>query len=127
MKSKKTPAPIGSDTAEFERLLREAQAGESYVLRLYVTGNTPRSAQAIANVHALCEEYLAGRYDLQVIDIYQQPTEAKAQQIIAAPTLIKSEPSPPKRLIGDLSNRDRVIVGLDLHPAGSDDIKWAKI
>jgi circadian clock protein KaiB len=108
----------GSETtAEFERLLRTAAQQQQYVLRLYITGSSPRSCQAIANIRSLCEELLPGRYELGVIDIYQQPAEAAGQQIIAAPTLVKELPMPPKRMIGDLSSRDRVIVGLDLDPA----------
>src|SRR5271163_4727784 len=88
------------DTAkELERILRAAEEGH-YVLKLYVTGTSSRSTLAIANIHHLCEEYLAGRYDLEIIDIYQQPRVAVEQQIVAAPTLVKSEPMPPKRLIG---------------------------
>jgi circadian clock protein KaiB len=112
MKSRRKAS--SEDTAkELERILKEAEEGH-YVLKLYVTGTSPRSTQAIENIHHLCEEYLAGRYDLEVIDIYQQPGEAVEQQIIAAPTLVKSEPSPPRRLIGDLSDRDKVLVGLNL-------------
>ena len=87
-----------------------------YVLRLYVAGITPRSQEAIRNVTALCEENLAGRYDLQVIDIYQQPVLAKGEQIIAAPTLIKKLPLPLRRLIGNMADQDKVLVGLDLRP-----------
>jgi circadian clock protein KaiB len=87
---------------------------ECYVLRLYVTGMTPRSARAIENVRAICEEHLEGRYDLQVIDVYQQPTLARGEQIIAAPTLIKELPLPLRRIIGDMSNKERVLLGLDL-------------
>ena len=89
-------------------------AAERYVLRLYVTGMTPRSAQAIKNLQAICDERLAGRYDLEVIDIYQQPVLTKGEQIIAAPTLIKRLPLPMRRLVGDMSNRERVLLGLDL-------------
>ena len=85
-----------------------------FVLRLYVTGNTVRSGQAIANIRALCDDYLAGRYELEVVDIYQQPKAAAKEQIIAAPTLVKELPTPVKRLIGDLSDRDKVLVGLNL-------------
>jgi circadian clock protein KaiB len=87
---------------------------DRYALRLYVTGMTARSAQAITNLQAICAEYLEGRYDLEVIDIYQQPLLTRGEQIIAAPTLIKKLPLPMRRLIGDLSDRERVIVGLDL-------------
>jgi circadian clock protein KaiB len=89
---------------------------ERYVLRLYVTGMTPRSTRAVENVRIICEEHLHGRYDLEVIDIYQQPTLAKGEQIIAAPTLVKKLPLPLRRIIGDLSNTERVLVGLDLRP-----------
>jgi circadian clock protein KaiB len=97
-------------------LQRAAQTppNERYVLRLYVTGMTPRSARAVSNLRAICDEYLEGRYDLEVIDIYQQPVLAIGEQIVAAPTLIKKLPLPMRRIIGDMSNRDRVLVGLDL-------------
>ena len=85
-----------------------------YVLKLYVTGKTPRSTRAVENVRAICDEYLAGRYDLEVIDIYQQPALLAGEQIIAAPTLVKKLPLPMRRLVGDMSNRRRVLVGLDL-------------
>ncbi len=91
-----------------------ASAADKYVLRLYVTGMTPRSARAVKNLQAICDEYLAGRYDLEVIDIYQQPVLTRGEQIIAAPTLIKKLPLPMRRIIGDMSNRDRVLLGLDL-------------
>lgn len=87
-----------------------------YVLRLYVAGMTPRSSRAITNIKEICEEYLKGRYDLQVIDLYQQPILAEGHQIIAVPTLIKRLPVPLRRLIGDLSDRGRVLIGLDLKP-----------
>ena|SRR6188768_3633798 len=87
---------------------------ERYVLRLYVTGLTPRSTRAIENVRKICDEHLAGRCDLEVIDIYQQPTLAKGDQIIAAPTLIKKLPLPLRRIIGDMSSTERVLLGLDL-------------
>ncbi|MHB8522214.1 MAG: circadian clock KaiB family protein [Limisphaerales bacterium] len=106
-----------SATAAFESSL--AKPGKlHYVLRLYVTGMTPRSTRSIANIKQLCEEFLKGRYDLQVIDIYQQPVLAKGEQIIAVPTLIKKLPLPLRRIIGDLSDRERVLIGLDLRPRG---------
>jgi circadian clock protein KaiB len=89
---------------------------DSYVLRLYLTGTTPQSQRALANIKRICEEHLKGRYKLEVVDIYQRPTLAKDEQIIAAPTLIKSLPLPLRRLIGDLSNEDRVLLGLDIRP-----------
>jgi circadian clock protein KaiB len=94
---------------------RKARAPE-YVLRLYVTGSTPRSTQAILNLKAICEQHLQGRYELQVVDVYQQPGLAKDEQIIATPTLVKVLPAPLRRLIGDLSNEERVLLGLDVRP-----------
>lgn len=85
-----------------------------YTLRLYVTGTTPQSLRAITNIKRICEEHLKGRYELQVIDLYQQPQLAKGEQIIAAPTLIKKLPLPLRRIIGDMSNEERILVGLDL-------------
>jgi len=102
--------------ATFEQAV-QAVAVERYVLRLYVTGMTPRSARAVRNLQAICDQYLSGRYDLEVIDIYQQPVLTKGEQIIAAPTLIKKLPLPMRRIIGDMSNRERVLLGLDLVPA----------
>ena len=99
--------------ASFERAAQEPPA-ERYVLRLYVTGMTPRSARAVKNLRAICDEYLEGRYELEVVDIYQQPVLTKGEQIIAAPTLIKKLPLPMRRIIGDMSNRERVLLGLDL-------------
>lgn len=87
---------------------------EKYVLRLYVTGMTPKSIRAISNLKKICEEHLGGRYDLQVIDIYQQPTLAKGEQIVAAPTLIKKLPLPLRKLIGDMSNTEKILLGLDM-------------
>jgi circadian clock protein KaiB len=107
-------ATVIDSTAVFEELLKNADAIQHYQLRLYVTGTTARSSQAIANIRALCDEFLPGYYDLEVIDIYQQPTEAAREQIIAAPTLVKEFPIPPKRLVGNLSDRDKVMVVLNL-------------
>ena len=107
-----TPNPH-SLHATFERAARTLRA-ERYILRLYVTGMTPRSARAVKNLRAICDEYLEGRYDLEVVDIYQQPVLTKGEQIIAAPTLIKKLPLPMRRIIGDMSNRERVLLGLDL-------------
>jgi circadian clock protein KaiB len=90
------------------------ESGERYILKLYVAGMTSRSARAVDNVRAFCEKHLEGRYDLQVIDVYQQPALAKSEQLIAAPTLIKKLPLPLRRLIGDMSSEDRILVGLDL-------------
>ncbi len=87
-----------------------------YVLRLYVAGSTARSMAAISNIKKICEEQLEGRYSLEVIDLYQQPELAAGHQIIAIPTLIKELPPPLRRIIGDLSDTEKVIVGLDLKP-----------
>ena len=91
-------------------------AGPRYVFRLYVSGSTPRSTKAIRNIRKICEENLTGRYDLEVVDIYQQPGLAGEQQIIAAPTLIKSLPLPLRRFIGDLSHAEPVLIGIGLRP-----------
>ncbi|MFL5240806.1 MAG: circadian clock KaiB family protein [Gemmataceae bacterium] len=87
---------------------------DRYLLRLFVTGLTERSTQAVATVRAICEQRLPGRYDLEIIDLYQEPDRAKGEQIIAAPTLLKKTPLPLRRLIGDLANEERVLRGLDL-------------
>jgi circadian clock protein KaiB len=91
-------------------------AGDArFVLRLYVTGATARSTRAIANLRQFCEQHLSDRYELEVIDLYQQPELAAGEQLIAAPTLIKRLPLPLRRLVGDLSNQQRMMAGLDLH------------
>ncbi len=106
-------------TAKFEKLA-EQKPGTRYTLRLYVAGNTPRSADAIVNIRKICESHLQGRYELEVIDIYQQPTLARGEQIIAVPTLIKYLPLPLKKVIGDMSKSERVIFGLDLREKEND-------
>jgi circadian clock protein KaiB len=112
--------------SKLEGLLRDAGETERYKLRLYVTGTSPRSTQAIANIRTLCEEHLAGRYELEVIDIYQQPGLAASEQIIAAPTLIKRSPAPTRRIIGDLSNPAKILVGLNIAER-STETKWVKL
>lgn len=89
---------------------------QEYVLRLYISGMTPAATRAITNLRAICEQYLAGRYELQIVDVYQQPVLAKNEQILAAPTLVKKLPLPLRRVIGDMSSKDRVLLGLDLRP-----------
>lgn len=89
---------------------------EQYVLRLYVTGSTPRSTRAIENMRRICETSLGGLYELEVIDIYQSPEAAREAQIIAAPTLVKLLPLPLRRIIGDLSDSEKVLAGLNLRP-----------
>jgi circadian clock protein KaiB len=85
-----------------------------YLLRLFVTGMSPKSQEAIANVRALCEEHLKGRYELEVIDIYQHPLSASDNQILAAPTLIKKLPLPIRKFVGDMTKTERILAGLDL-------------
>jgi circadian clock protein KaiB len=109
--SKRTKAQAALEKAAAERKT------ERYVLRLYIAGMTPRSTLAIQNIRKICEDHLEGRYDLQVIDIYQDPVLAEGEQIIAAPTLVKKLPLPLRRFIGDMSNTDRILVGMDLRTA----------
>jgi len=85
-------------------------------LRLFVTGSTPRSARAIANMRRICEENLHGRYDLEVVDVYENPDATRELQIVATPTLVKLLPEPLRRIIGDLSDQERVLAGLNLTP-----------
>jgi len=87
---------------------------ERWELRLYVVGQTPRSITAFANLQRLCEEHLAGRYQIEVIDLLQNPKLAANDQILAVPTLVRKLPTPVKKIIGDLSNKERVLVGLNL-------------
>lgn len=91
-----------------------AGAPGQYVLRLYITGLTPRSIRATENIKRICEQYLGGRYDLEVIDLYQRPELAEAEQIVATPTFIKLQPPPMRRLIGDMSRTERVLLSLEL-------------
>ena len=107
---------IRTSTAAFQ-MARTEREQERYVLRLYVTGTTPHSLQAIVNIRKICEEHLAGRYDLEVIDILQHPTLAESEQIIAVPTLIKKLPLPLRHFIGDMSQTERILLGLDLRKA----------
>jgi len=95
------------------------RATERYVLKLYVTGATARSLRAIANLKAVCEQYLKGRYHLEVVDIYRRPELLRRDQIVAVPTLIKKLPVPVRLLVGDLSRREQVLQGLGLvaHPS----------
>jgi circadian clock protein KaiB len=101
-------------TGALQDLLRENAENANYVLQLYVTGMTPRSTEALAVIKKICEERLDGRYDLEVIDIYQQPHLAEDERIIALPTLIKKQPLPLRRLVGNLADEGRVLLGLDL-------------
>jgi circadian clock protein KaiB len=89
---------------------------ETWELRLYVAGRTERAAAALANLKKICDEYLSGRYRLEIVDLLQNPTLARGDQILAVPTLVRRLPPPMKKIIGDLSNTERVLVGLNLRP-----------
>ena len=104
-----------SSTDRFEAALAASDT-QAFLLRLYVAGATPASQRAIANLTRLCEDELQGRYTLEVIDIYQRPQLAADEQIIAAPTLVRLLPAPVARVVGDLSDKAKVLVGLDLRP-----------
>ena len=93
---------------------------KEYVLRLYVAGTSSKSARAVANIKEICENSLKDRYDLEVVDIYQQPILLKGEQIVAAPTLVKKLPPPLRKFIGDMSDTERILVGLDLRPKDQD-------
>jgi circadian clock protein KaiB len=102
---------LGDSTAAFE-LAAAKQEPPSFVLRLFVAGNTPRSQRAIINLRALCDAHLSRRCEVEVIDIYQQPNLAREHQILVVPTLIREEPAPPRRIVGDLSNTEVVLAAL---------------
>ncbi len=89
---------------------------DTYILRLYVAGQTPRCVTAFANLKQICEEYLAGKYQIEVIDLLENPKLAQGDQIFAIPTLVRKLPEPVRKIIGDLSNTERVLVGLNLQP-----------
>jgi len=110
MKSLNTPETGSGDGWQGSR--------QAYVLRLFVAGMTSRSTRAVANIRAICEEHFPGAYDLEVINLYEQPALAADEQIIAAPTCVKELPPPARRVIGDMSNSTRVLEGLDMpaHP-----------
>lgn len=101
-------------TKAFENALEQPPETERYGLRLFVTGSTPRSMNAIRNLSAICDKWLPGRYDLSVVDIYQHPEQARTEQVVVAPTLVKMYPLPMRRVIGDLSNTAQVLNGLGL-------------
>jgi circadian clock protein KaiB len=92
------------------------QDGEIWDLRLYVAGQTPKSLTAFSNLKRICDEYLAGKYRIEVVDLLEQPQLARGDQILAVPTLVRKLPEPIKKIIGDLSNTERTLVGLDLRP-----------
>ena len=106
-----------SPEAEAMAAAAAACAAAVCVLRLYVTGASPRSARAISNVRRICDTYLPGRHELEVVDIAQHPVEAKNAQILAAPTLIRTLPLPTRRFVGDMSQSERILLGLGLGEA----------
>jgi len=113
MKQKDSNKDLTNQAFELAALGTEHQ----YLLRLYIAGSTPQSNRAVANIKTICEEHLKGYYELEVIDLYEKPYLAAGEQILAAPTLIKQLPLPLRRIIGDMSDTDRVLVGLDLRKA----------
>jgi circadian clock protein KaiB len=114
VKAERTQKKVKGDvTVEYEAKL-ETRKTEYYVLRLYIAGNNLRSQMAVENVKKICEEFLKDRYDLEVIDIYQDKTKNPVDLILAAPTLIKKLPLPLRRIIGDMTRKEKVLVGLDL-------------
>lgn len=104
-------------TVQVVTLAEPAASTETFVLRLYVAGQTPKCIRAYTNLKRICEEYLAGRYHIEMVDLLQNPQLARGDQILAVPTLVRRLPEPIKKIIGDLSNAERVLVGLDLRPA----------
>lgn len=111
---KRTPSKVRKD--ETSSVPSSRRRTEVWQLRLYVAGQTPRSLQAFANLKKICEEHLAGRYRIEVIDLLKNPTLARGDQILAVPTLVRQLPPPVKKIIGDFTNTERVLVGLNLVP-----------
>jgi len=112
--------PLRSKLRDATEAFDEAVSGETlrrakYIFRLYITGSTSRSLRAVYNLKKLCEEYLPNDYDLEVIDIYKNPAAAREEQIVAAPTLVKQLPRPIRKFVGDLSNTQKILVGLDIY------------
>jgi circadian clock protein KaiB len=111
-------APVPRDASDaFERARHTADQA-SFVLRLFVSGMTSNSLRAVENTRKICEEHLEGRYQLEIIDIYQQPVLAKKHQIVAVPTLVKEAPQPVRKFIGDMSQTEQILQGLDIRPRG---------
>lgn len=104
---------------EFEKAL-QVKTDKVFVLKLYVSGATSHSSKAVENIRNFCEQHLKGRYELQIIDIYQQPELLMHAQVLALPTLIKELPSPLRKLIGDLSDEEKIFIGLDIKPGKKD-------
>lgn len=113
MSSREASGTTMDDSSE-----NEPGSPEFWDLRLYVAGQTPKSMAAVANLKRLCEEHLAGRYKIEVIDLVPNPQLARSDQILAIPTLVRRLPHPIRKIIGDLSNSERVLVGLDVQPRG---------
>jgi circadian clock protein KaiB len=111
-----SPEEFKKTTPElFEQEISQSQE-EYYVLRLYISGTTTRSVKALKNIKKICEENLQGRYELEVIDVYQKPEIILAEHILAIPTLIKKLPEPLRKIIGTLSNKEKILLGLDIIP-----------
>jgi circadian clock protein KaiB len=98
-------------------MMTDEQTDEKWILRLYVAGMTPAAKRALANVQAICREHLEGQYHLEVIDLIERPALAEGDQIFAVPTLVRQLPTPLRKIIGDMSNTEKVVVGLDIKPA----------
>jgi len=107
--------PKNKTMKEVEAAIK-ARGNNHYVLRLYISGLTPKSQRAIDNLKAICERHLKDRYELDIIDIFQQPELARAEQVIAAPTLVKELPPPLRKFIGDMSQTEKILVGLEVKP-----------
>lgn len=112
----KTRANEPVDSVEIFEQAIKGSSTKKYLLRLYVAGTSPRSTRAIENMRKICDEHLKGRCVLEVIDVYQQPTLARGEQIIAAPTLVRKLPPPLRKFIGDLADTEKILIGLDIRP-----------
>lgn len=116
MKTKTTPAKRTRAAQNGHDAQKDNDAANRWNLRLYVAGQTPRSMTAFQNLKSICEQYLQGQYHIEVIDLMENPTLARGDQILAIPTLVRKLPQPIRKIIGDLSNTERVLVGLDIQP-----------
>lgn len=116
--TKASSAPRKKDAARSKAAAHVAGLEDQWCLRLYVAGQTPKSIAAISNLRAFCKEHLDERYQVEVIDLIKDPHRARMDQIVAIPTLVRRIPSPVKKIIGDLSQKERVLVGFDLQPRG---------
>jgi circadian clock protein KaiB len=107
---------MATRTSKAKAKAAKTPPADQWNLRLYVAGTTPKSVAAITNLRKFCEEHLAGRYTIEVVDLLENPKLARGDQIVAIPTLVRKLPTPMRKIIGDLSDRERVLVGFDLHP-----------